>query len=91
MRTRPRPLLCELHAHTTWSDGDLTIAELVDLYGRSGFDVLAVTDHAIRADDPWPDRQVVRSDDFPAYLTAVESEARRARPCTTCSFCRGSS
>src|SRR6266508_6307310 len=79
MRTRPRPLLCELHAHTTWSDGNLAIAELVDLYGRSGFDVLAVTDHAIRADDPWPNRQAVRSDDFPRYLTAVESEARRAR------------
>jgi predicted metal-dependent phosphoesterase TrpH len=79
MRSRPRPLLCELHAHTTWSDGVLTLTELVDLYGQSGFDVLAVTDHAIRADDPWPDRPVVREDDFPAYLAAVESEARRAR------------
>jgi len=44
----PEPLLCELHAHTTWSDGVLTPAELVDLYGRCGFDVLAVTDHVVR-------------------------------------------
>jgi predicted metal-dependent phosphoesterase TrpH len=79
MQSRPRPLLCELHAHTTWSDGDLTPTELVDLYGRSGFDVLAVTDHAIRADDPWPDRPAVRAPDFPAYLDEIESQARRAR------------
>jgi hypothetical protein len=31
--TSMRPLLCELHAHTTWSDGDLSLRELVDLYG----------------------------------------------------------
>ena len=52
-----RPLLCELHAHSTWSDGSLTLTELVDLYGRSGFDVLCVTDHAVRSDDPWRARQ----------------------------------
>ena len=45
-------LLCELHAHTTWSDGVLSIAELVDLYGTAGFDVLCVTDHTARLDDP---------------------------------------
>lgn len=43
-------LLCELHAHTTWSDGFLTMTELVDLYGRNGFDVLCVTDHLLRSD-----------------------------------------
>jgi predicted metal-dependent phosphoesterase TrpH len=44
----PEPLLCELHAHTTWSDGALTPLELVDLYGSAGFDVLAITDHVVR-------------------------------------------
>ena len=48
MPRKPNPLLCELHAHTTWSDGDLTVRELCDLYGRHGFDVLAVTDHTTR-------------------------------------------
>ena len=48
MPPKESPLLCELHAHTTWSDGDLTVRELCDLYGRRGFDVLAVTDHAPR-------------------------------------------
>jgi histidinol phosphatase-like PHP family hydrolase len=48
----PGQLLCELHAHATWSDGALTVPELVDLYSHSGFDVLAITDHVVRADDP---------------------------------------
>ena len=33
MRRKVEPLLCELHAHTRWSDGALTLPELVDLYG----------------------------------------------------------
>ena len=37
----PNALLCRLHAHSTWSDGELRVAELVDLYGRAGFDVRA--------------------------------------------------
>jgi predicted metal-dependent phosphoesterase TrpH len=48
MRRKIEPLLCELHAHTRWSDGALILSELVDLYGRSGFDVLCVTDHVCR-------------------------------------------
>ncbi len=53
MRRSLGPLLCELHAHTRWSDGVFTVAELVDLHGRSGFDVLGITDHVVRRDDPW--------------------------------------
>ncbi len=51
---KQRPLLCELHAHSTWSDGDLPISKLVDLYGQSGFDVLCVTDHVGRTGE-WHD------------------------------------
>ncbi len=69
-------LLCELHAHTTWSDGELTLPELVDLYGRSGFDVLCVTDHAVRLDDPAP--KAVDFWTWPAYTVAVRAEAERA-------------
>src|ERR1051325_5383887 len=69
-------LLCELHAHTTWSDGHLTLAELVDIYGERGFDVLAVTDHSVRLDDPTPN--AVDSWTWPAYLAAVRAEAERA-------------
>jgi predicted metal-dependent phosphoesterase TrpH len=71
----PDPLLCEFHAHTTWSDGVLTPAELVDLYGRSGFDVLAITDHVVRDQ---PAAQALAAADHPAYLEEIEREAERA-------------
>jgi 3',5'-nucleoside bisphosphate phosphatase len=83
MRRRVEPLLCELHAHTQWSDGELTLPELVDLYGRSGFDVLAVTDHVVRSDDPWqlPDAVLPRLRDasFQTYLAEIETQTKRAR------------
>jgi hypothetical protein len=75
-----RPLLCELHAHTTWSDGVLSVSELVDLYGRNGFDVLAVTDHVIREDDPFcRGLECVTARRFDAYLEELADEAARAR------------
>jgi predicted metal-dependent phosphoesterase TrpH len=77
-RSRPprRPLLCELHAHSTWSDGELGLAELADLYGARGFDVLAVTDHVVRADDPTSHAVDERA--FAAYLEAIGGAAERA-------------
>jgi processive 1,2-diacylglycerol beta-glucosyltransferase len=38
-------LLCDLHTHTDFSDGKLSVRELVDFYGQRAFDVLCVTDH----------------------------------------------
>ena len=73
----PDLLLCELHAHTTWSDGYLTLAELVDVYGRNGFDVLCVTDHTVRLDDPMS--SAVDSWTWPAYVAAIQTEALRAQ------------
>lgn len=83
MIVKQRPLLCELHAHTTWSDGALTLTDLVDLYGSHGFDVLAVTDHVLRSDDPWPldhpDGSSVGESNYADYVEAIEAEAERAR------------
>jgi predicted metal-dependent phosphoesterase TrpH len=73
MATKLAPLLCELHAHTTWSDGSLTPRELCDLYGRAGFDVLAITDHTC------VDETQVHEGQFDDYLAEVEAEAERAR------------
>jgi hypothetical protein len=82
MRTRPKPLLAELHAHTTWSDGELTVPELVDLVGIRGFDVLCVTDHVVRSDDPWLDAEPgelgVGHDSYDRYLDEIAREADRA-------------
>lgn len=83
MTTQSSPLLCELHAHTTWSDGILSVRQLVDLYGRAGFDVLAITDHVVRSDDPGaPDdggQQHLDASRHRLYLETVEAEAERAR------------
>ena len=38
-------LLADLHIHSNFSDGRLSIPQLVDLYGQQGFDVIAITDH----------------------------------------------
>jgi predicted metal-dependent phosphoesterase TrpH len=83
MRRSLGPLLCELHAHTRWSDGELTVAELVDVHGRNGFDVLCVTDHVVRSDDPWREQDgllfgSVDEQSWPHYLADVEREAARA-------------
>jgi len=79
MRTRVGPLLAELHAHTTWSDGDLSLRELVNLHGQNGFDVLCVTDHVVRSDDPLPGEALgVLPDAYPAYLAAIAAETEQA-------------
>lgn len=83
MIVKARPLLCELHAHSTWSDGTLTLTELVNLYGGSGFDVLVVTDHVIRSDDPWPSENPggswIHDGNYGPYLDDIRNEAERAR------------
>jgi 3',5'-nucleoside bisphosphate phosphatase len=84
MRTRPAPLLCELHAHTTGSDGAVPLPDLVDTYGARGFDVLCVTDHSCRADDPWlsgDERgpRAVHAANHAEYLAEIAREATRAR------------
>jgi predicted metal-dependent phosphoesterase TrpH len=73
MPTAPA-LLCELHAHTTWSDGALTPLELVDLYGRRGFDVLCVTDHTLPGGG-----ELVHAENHGAYLEAIDEAAAAAR------------
>jgi UDP-N-acetylglucosamine:LPS N-acetylglucosamine transferase len=40
-----RMLLCDFHIHTNYSDGRLTLPEVVDFYGRRGFDCICITDH----------------------------------------------
>jgi predicted metal-dependent phosphoesterase TrpH len=78
MGSKP-PLLCELHAHTTWSDGSLSVRELVDLYGGAGFDVLVVTDHVVRPGET----QVasLRAGTYDGYLDELEAEGERALAC----------
>jgi predicted metal-dependent phosphoesterase TrpH len=82
-------LLCDFHVHTQWSDGKLSVAEVVDLYGSTGkFDVIAITDHILMKKDMLAragriatlGRRAfgVREEDFAAYLEDVETQGRRA-------------
>ncbi len=38
-------LYCDFHIHTTWSDGNCELKDVVEMYGETGFDVIAITDH----------------------------------------------
>jgi len=82
-------LLCDFHVHTQWSDGRLTIAEVVDLYGATGkFDVIAITDHILMKKDLLAragriatlGRRAygVRQEHFEAYLEDIRMQGERA-------------
>ena len=83
-------LLCDFHVHTQWSDGRLTMGEVVDLYGSTGrFDVIAITDHILMKRDMLAragrlatlGRRTfgVREKDFDDYLADIARHAVRAR------------
>jgi 3',5'-nucleoside bisphosphate phosphatase len=83
-------LLCDFHVHTTWSDGRLSVRDVVDLYGRTGrFDVIAITDHILTRKDMLgrAGRMIslglkdfsVTQGRFAAYMTEIAAEAKRAR------------
>jgi len=82
-------LLCDFHIHTTWSDGKMSVAEVVDLYGSTGkFDVIAITDHILMKKDLLARAGRIatlgrrnfgiREEDFDAYLEDIRKEAARA-------------
>ncbi len=83
-------LLCDFHVHTRWSDGRLSIREVVDLYGQTQrFDVIAITDHILMEKDLLARlgrfaslgyRQFsVTEDRFAAYLEEIQVEGERAK------------
>jgi UDP-N-acetylglucosamine:LPS N-acetylglucosamine transferase len=77
-------LLCDFHIHTNYSDGRLTVPEVVDFYGTRGFDCICITDH-------WTDpRRLIGKfsrltpftlsyDQVEEYFAVIAREARRAR------------
>jgi hypothetical protein len=76
--------------HTRWSDGRLSLREVIDLYGRTRrFDVIAITDHILMERDllaragkliSLGKREFsVTEDRFPQYLEEIDREARRAK------------
>ena len=72
----PQMLLCDFHIHTNYSDGKLSVPEIVDFYGERGFDCICITDHLA---DPQPaDRQTVAN--WPTARSA-RNRSRNISPC----------
>lgn len=83
VRQAPRALLCDFHIHTNYSDGKLTVPEVVDFYGTRGFDCICITDH-------WTDtRRLIgklsrlspfslSTDQIDEYFEVIAREAKRA-------------
>ena len=90
MRAEPQPngdhpqmLLCDFHIHTNYSDGKLSVPEIIDFYGERGFDCICITDHLA---DP---RRLLGKlselanltlgqDQIEEYFTVIERERQRA-------------
>lgn len=76
-------MITDLHIHSTFSDGKLTIPELVDLYGSRGFGAIAITDHlceeesAIGKAARYLGRTLTPAT-FPLYSEILRSEGERA-------------
>ncbi len=84
-------LLCDFHIHTKISDGEMSISDVVDLYGNAGFDCIAITDHIISGESVvdkvavamkklgiGDKRYFVEREEFPSYLDIIKKEAERA-------------
>src|SRR5262249_31827051 len=83
-------LLCDFHVHTRWSDGRLSVREVIDLYGRTErFDVIAITDHILMKRDMLARAGKLASlgyrefsvtpRRFDEYLAEIADEATRAK------------
>ncbi len=82
-RNKTGPLLCDFHVHTNYSDGKLTVSEVVDFYGARSFDCICITDH-------WTDpRRLIGKlarltpltlsyDQVEEYFEVIAREAKRA-------------
>src|SRR5271170_3534571 len=76
-------MLADLHIHSTFSDGKLTIPQLVDLYGSRGFGCISITDHLcenvtiIGKAAAYLGRTLTPAT-FPLYMQIIQSEAERA-------------
>ncbi|HTX21728.1 MAG TPA: PHP domain-containing protein [Candidatus Aquilonibacter sp.] len=79
----PQMLLCDFHIHTNYSDGKLSVPEIIDFYGERGFDCICITDHL--AD---PKRLIgklseltnmtLAQDQVGEYFAVIERERQRA-------------
>jgi predicted metal-dependent phosphoesterase TrpH len=77
-------MMCDFHIHSTFSDGKLTIPEIIDAYGQRGFGAIAITDHVCESDTFLGQaalhlKRTLTPATFPIYMEILKSEAERAR------------
>lgn len=75
--------LADLHIHSRFSDGEMTVSELVDFYGTRGFGCIAITDHVCETSTVMGIaarfmRITLTKETFPQYLHEIRQEAARA-------------
>lgn len=75
--------LADFHIHSTFSDGQLTIPEIVDLYGSHGFGAIAITDHLAELSTLVGKctlmlDKTLTPQTFPQYQKVLQSEMKRA-------------
>src|SRR5689334_9222279 len=76
-------MLCDFHIHSQFSDGHLSIPQLVDLYGSQGFGAIAITDHLCEESSFLGKSaqflgRTLTHESFPRYMEILASEAARA-------------
>lgn len=76
-------MLTDLHIHSTYSDGQLSIPEIVDFYGQKKFNIIAITDHLCEESSFLGKasrflEKTLTKETFPFYLKLIEREALRA-------------
>lgn len=76
-------LLADFHIHTNFSDGKLSLPEVVDLYGQRGFGAIAITDHLCEQTSLMGRAAryldcSLNQENFSYYLERIQEEAQRA-------------
>lgn len=75
--------LADLHIHSTFSDGKLTIPEIIDFYGSRGFKIIGITDHLCEEETFLGKasnflKKTLTKNTFQEYLQIIRSEGERA-------------
>jgi PHP family Zn ribbon phosphoesterase len=76
-------MLADLHIHSTYSDGKLTISEIVDFFGEKGFKIIAITDHLCEKNTFLGKaskylKKTLTQETFPLYMDEIRVQGKRA-------------
>lgn len=74
---------CDLHIHSNFSDGKLSISEIIDLYGKQNYGAIAITDHLCEKVNLIGHVShnlglSLSEETFPIYMQTLKYEAARA-------------